>query len=145
MHVYRYPHYGHARPGTNCYERGGHAYGAWSGGGSWGAVPTTPAAVAMIPEPLPAPSANQQAALDRQVFASALQDQARTAKASAITAAALNDPFAFAAQDAAAKAMATQARDVAEGAAEPAVSEAAKKGLGIGAVALGLMLMAAWR
>jgi hypothetical protein len=113
MEVYRYPHYGCARPGTNVYEMGGHAYGGWRGMGDNGV--TTPAAVAMVPEPQPLPTPQQAGAIDREVFATQLQQQARQAQANAITAAALNNPFAFAASQAAATAMATKAAEVAAG------------------------------
>lgn len=117
MQVYRYPHYGFARGGTNRYERGGFAWGGWSGMGDFGV--TTPAAVAMIPEPQPLPTPGQQRTVDRDIFVATLQDQARQAQANAITASALNNPFAFAANKAAATAMATEAAAVARGKAAP--------------------------
>lgn len=113
MHVYRYPYYGNSRPGTNVYEMGGFAYGGWRGLGDNGT--TTPAAVAMVPEPQPLPTPIQQDFIDREVFATQLQQQARQAQANAITAAATGNLAAFAANQAAATAMATKAAEVARG------------------------------
>lgn len=140
MQVYRFPHYGFARGGTNRYERGGHAYGGWSGLGDGGV--TTPAAVAMIPEPQPIPTAGQQLTFDKDTYAATLQDQARQAQANAIAAAALNNPFAFAANAAAAVAMTTKAKEVAAGAAPitpaAAVAPGSPNWLWLAAGALGL-------
>lgn len=113
MHHYTFPHYGNQRGGTCRYEFGGHAYGCWSGLGDGGT--STPAAVAMVPEPKPLITPGEAAAMDRAAYVDTMQAQARQAQANAIAAAALTNPFAFAAQQAAATAMATKAAEVARG------------------------------
>lgn len=109
--VYRYPRFGFQRPGTQHYERGGHAYGGFRGLGDGGAA--TPAAVAMIPEPqaLQRGRGRGRGRVNPQAFAFAMADQARQAQANAIAAAALGNPFAYRAQHAAAVAMKTRAAE----------------------------------